>query len=764
MATIGVKSIEELVEEQVTKDNEVLTKEDEAKELKLKDLTRLAAHITGEFEVNKDAKENSGIKDEIVESLEAFNGEYSSEDKARLAQEGGSKIFMNITATRARAAKSWIVDILQPAIGKAWTLEPSPVENLPDSMENAIATMIAKEFTAEKINNTLNQKQPSLEEAEEKIRELNQKGRDVRDAFRKEVTKEAKFELELMELQIEDQLAEGKFGKAMFDFIDDFVIFPTAFLKGPVISKQKKLVWKKGEPVVEKRFVFNNQRVDPLDIYPSPNATCVNDGSLIEHMRFTPSTLAALKGVKHYKDDVIDTVLEDAKEGSYGYTWIDTDVEVEKADQERRGTEFEANRGVLHGLHFFGPVDNDVLKEWGVSEKKLDDSGITEVEAILVGNEVIKCIVNDDPLGRRPYYKASFINRPGSFWGRSLPNLMKDMQRMCNGVARALANNLGIASGPQAEVNVELLADNGPITEITARKIWQTKSDPLGRGGKAVNFFQPQSNARELLEVYNVFEAKADDATGIPRYALGNERLAGAGITATGLAMLLESASKIIKDAVRNIDEGLIKPRVETQFYWNLIKNDKLKFSGDIQVVPRGSSVLTVKGFEAMRRNEFLTVTANPVDQELMGPEGRAEILRKVAEDMGLPGTIIPSSYELKKLMKQKQQAAAEQAKRDQETELMKAQSGLQATKEQIGGQERMHEKTMQVKAIELQGKQEKEQIDTQLKVKDLELKDKKISSDAIVQMEKAALDNQTKTENINKELAYKIRTGKPGV
>jgi len=35
-----------------------------------------------------------------------------------------------------------------------------------------------------------------------------------------------------------------------------------------------------------------------------------------------------------------------------------------------------------------------------------------------------------------------------------------------------------------------------------------------------------------------------------------------------------------------------------------------------------------------LRRNEFLTATANPIDSQIVGPEGRAEILREVAKGL----------------------------------------------------------------------------------------------------------------------------------
>src|SRR5690606_10398188 len=120
------------------------------------------------------------------------------------------------------------------------------------------------------------------------------------------------------------------------------------------------------------------------------------------------------------------------------------------------------------------------------------------------------------------------------------PELMADIQRICNAAARNLVNNMALASGPQVEVYRDRLADGEAADQIYPWKIWDMKSDPAGAASnaRAVNFFQPSSNAAELMAVFERFELKADDATNIPRYAHGNERIGGAGSTASGLSML----------------------------------------------------------------------------------------------------------------------------------------------------------------------------------------------------------------------------------
>ncbi|MCK5128036.1 MAG: hypothetical protein KAR42_17400, partial [candidate division Zixibacteria bacterium] len=355
--------------------------------------------------------------------------------------------------------------------------------------------------------------------------------------------------------------------EALSDFIEDFCIFPTAIMKGPVVTKSIKLTWKNGKAVEEEVYSFVSKRVSPLDVYPSPEAESCNDGNFIEHVRYSEAKLASLKNLGlPYNKENIEKVLETG-EGK-GRPNLDGDIEDEKAEEELRDDQWTANKNVFHGLHFYGPLNAKMLRNWGLPlGVDIDDTDILEAEAILIGSQVIMAKLNKDPLKRRPYFSASYQNRPGSFWGTSLPSAMSAVQKMCNGCARALSNNMALSSGPIGEVYVDRLADDGSIDEIYPRKMIQAVSDPMGAGGRAVQFQIIPSNAAELLKVYEFYERRADDITLIPQHSNHNEKAAGAAQTATGLSMLLESASKGIKDCIRAIDFGVIIPRIEYEFY-----------------------------------------------------------------------------------------------------------------------------------------------------------------------------------------------------
>ena len=781
-----VRGIGELREQHIAESNSALTPLQQ--EAPVPHFTSaLAGYILQQFQVNRDAKRNSGIEKEIFDSLRAYNGEYSAEDLQLIRQTGGSDIFINLTGVKARAAASWIRDIELPAKEAAWLVEPTPMPDLPQEIKDKIEAAVNQQFqqylqppseqpqqpqqpqqqgqvlVQEQFPPNASQKQPQApsQSMAQTIKEFNQAKRDIEDMVLAELNKIARHEMKKEERRIADQLAEGGWEKALSDFIDDFVVFPTAFLKGPIIAQDDALTYENGKPVPSKKFIFKNRRVSPFDMYPSPDAVSVNDANnIIEHIRMTRRELLGLRSLPSYRVEAIDNVLTQYSGSVY---WLDTGIEQEKATSERRGTEYEANKDVIHGLHFFGSIEARLLKLWGIQDPEVlmaHDTAEFEVEAIVAGTHVIKCTRNRDPLRRRPFYKASYQTRPGSFWGRSLPGLVTDIQRVCNATVRALVNNMGLASGPQIEVYVDRLADNGAIGQIHPFKIWQLTSDPTGAGGRAINFTQPTSNAQELLKVYQEFEIRADDATGIPRYSYGNERVGGAAQTATGLSMLLESASKAIKDCVRNIDKEVIIPRIEYQFYWNIATDPHSTYTGDPKVIARGSSALTMRGAEQMRRNEFLQITANPVDQQIMGMAGRAELLRSVVGDLGLGEDLIPSRLELKELQEKNAQQAQQQQQMQMQLEQAKIETGLKATELQITGQERMHGQTQQLKQAEMLAKRELNSLQIQLAMARLEAERERNASANQTKLTGLQFSESEKSRRFDTEVALKLKRG----
>lgn len=110
--------------------------------------------------------------------------------------------------------------------------------------------------------------------------------------------------------------------------------------------------------------------------------------------------------------------------------------------------------------------------------------------------------------------------------------------------------------------------------------MWQLKSDPTQGVNPGIGFFQADDRSASLMATYEKWEVKADDATGIPRYTYGNEHIGGAGDTASGLSMLMNSAAKGLRRAISNIDGNVIAPTVNDTFINEMLYNPDESIKG----------------------------------------------------------------------------------------------------------------------------------------------------------------------------------------
>ena len=636
----------------------------------------LSQHIRMCWDVAKIAKKP--IEDEMLRALRQRNGQYEPDKLSQIKQQGGSEIYMMITEVKCRAAESWLRDILLDSGTPPWDIVPTPIPDLSPNDRREIQDIFADEVLTMLQEN---QKAPTKEEMAQ-IKEM------VSQDYRFKILQDAQNRADKMKLKIEDQFAQGGWSDSFNDFITDLVTFPAAFIKGPIVRRQRTLGWKTvmGKTVVEptERLAPEFERVDPFRIYPEPGITRIEEGYLFEHHPLSRSDLSDLIGVPGYDEDAIRRILEDGS----GPSWINEDVELIKNEEERKFYSYMRPTDVFDALEFWGKVSGKMLREWGLTEEEIpDEAQEYDANVWMIGSYVIKAVLNYDPLGQKPYCKTSFIKCPGAFWGKGIPEIIEDIQNVCNAAARALVNNMGIASGPQVEVNLERIPPNEDITQMSPWKIWQVTNDPVGSSAPAVRFTQPEDNANTLVAVYDKFARLADDHSGIPAYLYGNTDVQGAGRTSSGLSMLMGAAGKGIRQVVGHIDGDVIKPIVQRQFVYNMRYDEDESIKGDVQVVARGAVNLAVKETVNVRRIEFLNATANEIDMSIMGRDGRAAILREVAKGLQMPvDELIPSRDKL--AYQTRMAAAVEQAQAQQAAQQQPAGAALQPDGAPKGGME----------------------------------------------------------------------------
>ena len=162
------------------------------------------------------------------------------------------------------------------------------------------------------------------------------------------------------------------------------------------------------------------------------------------------------------------------------------------------------------------------------------------------------------------------------------------------------------------------------------------------------------------MQVFNGFYGFADDVSAIPKYLSGNSPGGGAGRTASGLAMLMGNASKILQTVCANIDEDVMNPSLRMLLDIVLMTDTSGLLNGEEQVVPKGVAVAVQRETMRQRQLEFLQLTGNPIDMQIIGPKGRAAVLRSVSSGIGLDGDeIVPSPDQIEAQQNQAAQRAA---------------------------------------------------------------------------------------------------------
>jgi len=589
----------------------------------------LSGHVMKCWESARKAR--SFVNDRLLTAQQTRLGKYTPTKLAAIRAVGGSEEYARVTANKCRVADAWLRDVYLGQTEKPWTLDISPVPDLPkdemDKIRQAVAAEVAQAaaFTGQP---------PEASIIEDRISELE-------EAVSQRVEAAARETVARMEKRMEDQLLEGNFEVEWGKFITDLVTYPAAHFKGPILRSKNTVAWGPDAnggwaPHVKETVAVEFERVDPFRCYPAPNASCPQDGYFIEHVTYTTDDMHSLIGLPGFNEPAIRGVLADY--GTGGLTnWLGL-VQHQQSDVD--GSAQTTNDSPLvdiDGLEYSGLVRGKDLLEWGMDPSKIDDPDADYDACVwLIGKWVIKAQLNYDPMRTRPIFKSSWEEVPGDYWGLGLVDALGDVQGIVNAAVRALVNNMGMASGPQVEVNVDRLPAGESITTIVPWKVYQTQDSEFGTGsGGAVNFFQPDSNVSELLTVIEKFYEFADNWSLIPRYMSGDSSSGGAaGRTASGLSMLLNAANKGLKGVVSNMDATTLSPMLNKLYTLNMLFDEDDSIKGDATAAAKGAVSLMQLETLQLRRNEFLAATNNETDMSIIGPDGRKAVLREVAKGL----------------------------------------------------------------------------------------------------------------------------------
>jgi hypothetical protein len=382
---------------------------------------------------------------------------------------------------------------------------------------------------------------------------------------------------------------------------------------------------------------------------------------VIEKSRLTRAELNDCLDLPGFDHDEVRAVLDEYGRGGLHDNWDTTDAE--RAVLESRENPAWNRSGMITQMEFHGNVQGRILQEYGMPGVS-DELRDYRIDAWCIGNHIIKAQLSPSPRSRHPYFITSFEKVPGTVVGNGLSDMIEDLQEAGNATLRALVNNISISSGPQVIINDDRVFPEENTDDLYPWKRWHGRNDPVGNNGKApVEFFQPQSNAQELIAVFKTFVDLSDDVSAIPKYIGGQASSGGAGRTSSGLAMLMGNASKILQTVADNIDRDVFEQALQQLADLVLLSDTTGLLTGEEDIYVQGVSVAVQRETTRQRQLEFLQHTQNPVDLGIMGTTGRGAVLRAVSQTIGLDGDqVVPDDQTLERKEQQQQQNAAAQA------------------------------------------------------------------------------------------------------
>ena len=508
------------------------SKVDEEEKDKANLITSLNQWINKEWSDAKDAKQI--IEKEMLDSLYQRRGQYTSTKLAQIRAVEQPEIFMNITETKCRNAEAQIKDVISQPGKRIFSVNPTPIPELPEDMMQSIQESTTQMFIQMAVQQAMQTgQQPSGTE----IRQLIvSKADEIKDKVHQEVVKKAKKLALDIEDKIDDDFIQGGFYEAIDKVVCDIVGLKAGILKGPIFRKvkvKKTLKDQQGKlsREVKEEIIPEYERRSPFCIFPSPRSIGINDGYMFDVIILRPKDLYDLMGVEGFDAKEIREVLKEFTNGQLKNDWLELTPEAKEGfgeeDQRKVSTYYPYEN--IYCLELWDEIPGNLLLEWGMKPEDItDEDDVYSVCVWKIGNHVIKAMLNYDQLGRKPFGMTSYQKANDSFWNRGVPEMIEDCQQVCNACTRAIVSNVGIASGPMVDMNIDRM-EPGASRKIWPWRVFPTTDEQMGSGSKALNFYQPNMVTDKLMNVYETFSRIADEHSGIPAFSHGDANVGGAG-------------------------------------------------------------------------------------------------------------------------------------------------------------------------------------------------------------------------------------------
>lgn len=620
----------------------------------------LADYVLECLQSAKHHKKNTCTEWNLRESLRLREGRYTEMEIALI---GGqyTNVWFPLTDRLCRGLSAFLRNIMtRDDENPNWEISPTPIPELPKDKVDFASEQIAEEI--------LNQLALGFQITEEDlVEELDR----VTDLLTQEIEDEAQAAAIKVTQYIRDLLEDADWREVFDALLDDLVTFGTAIVKGPYIvagydTNYNDSSRNKTRTRARKRIGVRN--VDPQRLFPSSDSCDTQDGTfVIEISQFNRRDLTLAKKLDGFIADNIELVLTTLEYGERD--WLCSHDVLDDLRGKRRSGRWTHDEKV-DVVEYHGSLPGRLLAQLGVDHWgdgiEFDSESFYECEIFVVDGVVIRAIRNIDPEHQRPYHKATLFPTPGAFWGKGVPLVIRDIQRVVNAAWRSLVRNMGFSSAPIFELDhalwdtdVSVPPDNiEPGMKIDKNSLTGTD----GRG-RALDVIQINSRGEEFLRIIAQLIEHAEMTVNLPRFLQGDPSGGGgAARTLGGLATLQNNANVGLKSLVVDLDLDIIKPFIEMIYHWVQCTTEDVELRADAEVTVRGATHLLARELNKDRLLQTIGALFPFVEAGYVKSEGVSILLREVVRELGMePDDVIVDQREARQREAQLQ-AALQQA------------------------------------------------------------------------------------------------------
>ena len=545
----------------------------------------------------EEVRNRNGVEREWVDNIRVYEGKYTDEQRAKFKGRGRSEAFANLIRVKCDFAVARMSEMVAPTDDRNWDFSPTPDPEL-------VSAMRVDDVEAE----------PTQEQQDAQA-----------------IMQEASDKAAKMRKYMDDQLQECDYNAQLRLVIRDAVRLGIGVLKGPAVLGRTKSAWRKDAQtgisvyVEEEDLAPIGAWVDPWDFFPEFAAASVSQAEYVfERHRCNRKYLRKLARQPGFSAKRLNEVLE----GHTRSYWLG---QVSQVRGSLISTPYKEGQYELWEYH--GPLKAEEARLMGIDVPEGDN--ITEVMATVffVEGKVVKASLNIQPDEAMTYYTYTWRKRDGCIFGYGLPQDGMDSQEAANSAWRMVLDNAAMSAIPQVVINSRLLRPVDKNYAMYPGKQWEL-TEPNKTVNDAFGTFAVPANTQQLMQIFTFARELLDYETGISMLTQGQQ---GPNVTKTalGMSMLMNSASAMLRQKVKEFDDEVTGPFIRNLYNWNMKFNPDEAAKGDYTIVPLGSSSLLVREQQTQGLMQMMQMAQLP----MLAPWVKwDELFRAAVQSMSING------------------------------------------------------------------------------------------------------------------------------